>query len=322
MSGGQESDRAALVAAARNAIARGSQSFHGASRLFAAETRERVWLLYGWCRAADDMTDGQRLGHGASAVPDPAATQAALEAMTTAAFTGDDPVPPAFAGLRVVARETGLPRGMATDHVAGFALDAADWRPQTEDDLLRYCYHVAGSVGCMMAVVMGVDPADNDTLDRACDLGLAFQLANIARDLVADAAAGRCYVPAEWLGELGLTERDIAEPQNSAALAALAARLVGLARAYRASALVGAARLPSRSRLAVQAAEAIYGAIGERVVRLGERAWDQRVRITKAGKYRLLLGAMARSLISPAPAPRTGLWTRPRQSTESAGSRS
>ncbi len=322
MGGGQASGRAALVAAARDAIALGSQSFHGASRLFDRETRERVWLLYGWCRAADDMTDGQQLGHDARAVADPAATQAALEAMTSAAFTGDHPLPPAFAGLRVVARETGLPRGMAADHLAGFALDAEGWRPQSEDDLLRYCYHVAGSVGCMMAVVMGVDAADEDTLDRACDLGLAFQLANIARDLVADAGAGRCYVPAAWLAEIGLGERDIAEPRNRAALASIAARLVGLARAYRASARIGAARLPFRSRLAVLAAEAIYGAIGERVVKLGDRAWDQRVRIAKAGKYSLLLGAMLRSLKSPAPILRSGLWTRPRQSAERAGSRS
>ena len=53
-----------------------------------------------------------------------------------------------------------------------------------EDDLLRYCYHVAGAVGCMMAVVMGVAPDDEETLRRAADLGIAFQLANIARDIV------------------------------------------------------------------------------------------------------------------------------------------
>ena len=54
-------------------------------------------------------------------------------------------------------------------------------------------------LGVMMAVVMGVDPADKDTLDRANDLGLAFQLSNIARDIVEDDAAGRCYLPVEWL---------------------------------------------------------------------------------------------------------------------------
>ena len=57
--------------------------------------------------------------------------------------------------------------------------------------LWRYCYHVAGAVGVMMAVVMGVARDDGETLDRACDLGIAFQLANIARDIGEDDAAER-----------------------------------------------------------------------------------------------------------------------------------
>ena len=314
--------RAALVDATRGIIAQGSQSFRSASRLFAPVTRERAWLLYAWCRTADDMTDGQTLGHGAAAPAHPAAAQAQLVALSAAALDGDDPVPVPFAALRQVARETGLPRQMVDDHLAGFAFDADNWRPQDEDDLLRYCYHVAGTVGCMMAVVMGVGPADEDTIDRACDLGLAFQLANIARDIVPDAGNRRCYIPAVWLREYGLDEMSVADPANRAALAAIAGRLVALARPFRASARIGAARLAPRARLAVLAADAIYGAIGERVVALGERAWDQRVRIGKPGKAALFAQALARSLAKPATSPRTGLWTRPRQSPVSAGLRS
>ena len=309
-------DRAALVLAARETIAAGSQSFAAASKLFAVPVRERAWLLYAWCRAADDLTDGQELGHAVEARPASAAhdTQAELERLTRLALTTAEPVPLAFAALRAVARETRLPHGLVADHLAGFGLDAAGWRPQSEDDLLRYCYHVAGSVGCMMAVVMGVDPADEDTLDRACDLGLAFQLANIARDVVPDASAGRCYLPAQWLVEAGLTEADLADPTHRPAAAEPAQRLVDLAAAYRQSSRIGAARLPLRSRLAVLAADAIYGAIGERVAALGPAAWDQRVRISGAGKLLCLGQAATRALATPRPAPRAGLWTRPRQS--------
>ncbi len=67
--------------------------------------------------------------------------------------------------------------------------------------MMRYCFHVAGAVGVMMARVMGVPAEDHETLDRACDLGLAFQLVNIARDVSDDDAAGRCYLPTEWLAE-------------------------------------------------------------------------------------------------------------------------
>ncbi len=308
------SSRAELVAAARETIARGSQSFAAASKLFAPATRERAWLLYAWCRAADDLTDGQDLGHRSSDVHDPVAAHRQLVSLTKTALDSSDPVAPPFAALRQVAQETALPRQFIDDHLAGFALDAAGWRPQSEDDLLRYCYHVAGAVGCMMAVVMGVDPADEDTLDRASDLGLSFQLANIARDLVPDAKAGRCYMPAAWLTEAGLSEANMVAPAHRPALAMMAARLIALARPYRASARIGAARLPPRSRLAVLAADGIYGTIGEKVAAQGENAWDRRVRVSSAGKLGQFGLALVRGLSPAAETPRTGLWTRPRQS--------
>ena len=212
------SDRAALVAAARDTIAQGSQSFAAASKLFAPATRERAWLLYAWCRAADDMTDGQELGHGASALDDPAAAQARLEALTALALYSGEEVPLPFAALRAVAHETAMPARFIEDHLAGFALDA------------------------------------------------------------------------------------------------LAARLVEMARPYRRSARVGAARLPGRSRLAVLAADAIYGTIGEKVLARGTHAWDERVRVSGGGKILLLGQAMLRSLSAHEATSRDGLWTRPRQS--------
>ncbi len=308
---GDSVDRPALVRQAHASITRGSHSFAAASRLFPRETRERVWLLYCWCRAADDLTDGQELGHGGGDRPDPLAEQARLVDLTTAALDGDAPVPLPFAALRQLAREVSLPRKWVLDHLEGFALDARGWRPRTDEDLLRYCYHVAGSVGRLMAVIMGVNVSDSDTLDRACDLGMAFQLANIARDIAPDAEVGRVYLPAAWLTEAGLAEDAPLQAADRGLLAGMAARLVGMARGYRASARIGAARLPGRARFAVLAADAIYGQIGERVVHRGRAAWDERVRIGTMEKLALLTVAAARSTRTPPPASRQGLWTAP-----------
>ena len=166
---------------------------------------------------------------------------------------------------------------MPRDLIAGFALDAAGWRPQSEDDLYRYCYHVAGVVGCMMALAMGVAPDDGDTLDRACDLGLAFQLANIARDVAEDARAGRCYLPQDWLDEAGIPPGDLAAGEHRGKLAHIAARLAERAAAYEASARFGTPALAFRSAWAVLAAADIYGAIARHVAALGPGAWDRRV---------------------------------------------
>ena len=223
-------DRAALVASAHASIVRGSKSFAAASTLFDPATRERAWLLYAWCRACDDIADGQDHGHGMTRVDDAPARLAELTARTEAALAGRHVGDMPFDALRLVAAETHMPPAWPRDLIAGFALDAAEWRPRTEADLYRYCYHVAGVVGCMMAVVMGVPADDDATLDRACDLGMAFQLANIARDVAEDDAAGRRYLPADWLADHGIGPDEPLLPGHAATLAILARRLATRAR--------------------------------------------------------------------------------------------
>lgn len=304
-------ERARLVQGALESISAGSKSFRFASQLFDLPTRERSWLLYAWCRACDDITDGQTLGHDAVRVDDPAARIAFLHDKTAAAFAGEETGLVPFEALRVVAAECAIPRAIAADHLAGFERDAAGWRPQTTDDLLSYCYQVAGAVGVMMAHVMGVPPSDEDTLHRAADLGIAFQLANIARDIVDDARIGRVYLPADWLAAEGLDDADLAAPEHRPALARIARRLSEMADDYRRSARVGAARLPFRSRWAILSASGIYGEIATRAAALGARAWDERITTSKAEKAALVMEAFWEALWPVRPVPRTGLWTRP-----------
>jgi phytoene synthase len=306
-------ERARLVQGALESISAGSKSFRFASQLFDLPTRERSWLLYAWCRACDDITDGQTLGHDAGRVADPAARIAFLKEKTAAAFAGEETGLVPFEALRVVAADCAIPQGIAADHLAGFERDAAGWRPVTTDDLLSYCYQVAGAVGVMMAHVMGVPASDTDTLDRAADLGIAFQLANIARDIVEDARVGRTYLPTQWLEGEGLAGADLADPKHRPALARMARRLSDMADDYRRSARIGAARLPFRSRWAVLSASGIYGEIATRAAALGPRAWDERISTSKAEKAALVMEAFWEALWPVKPFPRSGLWTRPSQ---------
>jgi phytoene synthase len=303
--------RLELVARAESIINAGSKSFRFASRLFDRRTRERSWLLYAWCRACDDLADGQTLGHDARAPADPAEGLALIRRRTQGALAGEATGEVPFDALGLVVRECAIPERFIHDHVEGFALDAQGWRPHSEADLLLYCYYVAGAVGCMMAVVMGVAPDDEATLDRAADLGIAFQLANIARDLTDDAAVGRVYVPQAWLAEAGLRDELLADPEHREALAGIAARLCALERRYRDSAKAGARRLPFRSRWAVLAAARIYGAIADKVAALGPAAWDRRVATDKAEKLRHVLAAWGEARFGGAgQVDRTGLWDR------------
>jgi phytoene synthase len=152
---------------------------------------------------------------------------------------------------------------------------------------LEYCYHVAGVVGLMMARVMGV--TDSATLERACDLGLGFQLTNIARDIAEDAAVGRCYLPQAWLREYRLPLHGLDAPEHRPALAVLARRLVDAAEPYYQSAEAGIGQLPPRCAWAVATALKVYRAIGIKVCAAGPAAWDRRQGTSKAEKL-LLLG--------------------------------
>ncbi|MGX7953175.1 phytoene/squalene synthase family protein [Tsuneonella sp. HG249] len=283
--------REELVDEAEDAIERGSKSFAFASRLFDRDTREKAWLLYAWCRRCDDLADNQ--DHGGEMGEQEGAERrlTAIRLLTERAFEGLPTADPAFDAFGLVARECGLTREMAEDVIMGFELDAQGWRPRNERDLARYCYHVAGAVGVMMAVVMGVPKEDSWMLDRACDLGFAFQLANIARDLDEDDAADRCYLPLEWLAEEDIEPGQLMKPHHRQEAADMAARLVRRMERHEAMARLGAARLPFRSRWAVLAAARIYGAIGREVVRLGPEAWNHRVVIGKRDKLRHVAAA-------------------------------
>ncbi len=308
-------DPHALHIFAHDSIARGSKSFALASRLFERETRERVWLLYAWCRAADDLVDGQDHGGAMAAGHDGQAALATIRARTDAAFAGQPTGDPAFDALGLLLGAVAIPRAVIDDIIAGFALDADDWRPRSEADLLRYCYHVAGAVGVAMALVLGIDPGDEATLDRAADLGIAFQLSNIARDVAEDAAADRCYLPVDWMVELDIPPGQHMHPAFRARLSVMARWLAEMAADYEASARWGARKLSPRSRWAVLAATGIYGDIAREVRRRGDHAWDHRTSTSLFAK----LGWIARAGWSVLRRPpqrridREGLWTRPRE---------
>ena len=289
-------DRAALVAKSYDMIAEGSKSFASASKLFDRGTRERVWLLYAWCRRCDDIADGQDLGGELGSQVDIVHRVKAIRVLTRRALEGQPTADIAFDAFGQVAAECNLTMEMANDVIAGFELDARGWRPRTERDLARYCYHVAGAVGVMMARIMGVKADDEYTLSRACDLGFAFQLANISRDMAEDDAAGRCYIPEEWLAEEDIEPGQLMKPHHRGEASDIARELILRMHRHQRAARLGTVHLPFRSRWAILAAANIYSEIGYEVDRRGREAWDRRVVVGRAKKLQLIGSAFIQAL--------------------------
>jgi phytoene synthase len=291
----------AVVSNSREMIRKGSRSFALASRLFDAATRDHAWMLYAWCRHCDDEIDGQELGMMPAtprakdaAIRDKVARLAHLRTETLRALAGERVTEPAFVAFQRVAREHAIPERHALELLAGFEMDVMDYRYRDLDEALLYCYRVAGVVGVMMALVMGV--RDNRSLQRAADLGIGFQLTNISRDVLDDARNGRCYLPAEWLAKAGIPPDGIADPAYRGALAEVVERLLQEADRYYQSAATGLQSLGFRSGWAVATALGVYRDIGRVVRERGVHAWDTRAVVSTPRKLLHLCGGALRAL--------------------------
>ena len=279
----------ALVSNSRETIRKGSRSFALASRLFDTTTREHAWMLYAWCRHCDDEIDGQELGMLPASQPphdglrDRRARLARLITETHRALAGEAVTDPAFLAFQRVAREHEIPERHALEFLAGFEMDVVGFQYQTLDETLLYCYRVAGVVGVMMALVMGV--RDTGVLQRAADLGIAFQLTNISRDVLDDARLGRCYLPADWLAQARIPAGGVASLEHRPAVAAVVGRLLTEADRYYESSIAGLQSLTFRSGWAVATALGVYRDIGRIVRARGSQAWDTRAVVGKSRKF-------------------------------------
>ena len=314
----KDSKHAALVDTSRLIIKSGSKSFATAAKLFNEETRDNAYMLYAWCRHCDDVIDNQELGFN-SQPQDAEVTRRVLDQLkekTQAAIDNKPSDDPIFEGLRYVLKANEIPGRYPLELLEGFAMDAAEHQYKSFDETLQYCYYVAGVVGLMMAYVMGA--RDEAALQRATDLGIAFQLTNISRDVREDALIGRVYLPEDWLAAAGIPPQELSNPEYSAALIKVVERLLNEADRYYASADQGLRALGFRSAWAVASARGVYKAIGDKVRQRGVSALDERVVVRKRRKLLGIAEGMIDALKASwfdnktQPEPRdSDLWTAP-----------
>jgi 15-cis-phytoene synthase len=199
-----------------------------------------------------------------------------------------------------VAWRFAIPRALPDALLEGFAWDSERRRYETLADLKAYAVRVAGTVGAMMAMLMG--ECAPDIVARACALGVAMQFTNIARDVGEDARAGRLYLPLEWLREGGIDpEAFLSRPVFSAALAGIVHRLLEVADLHYATSESAITRLPATCRPGIMAARMLYAEIGREVERSGCNSVDRRAVVQPLRKAMLMAKAMT-ALMSPATA--------------------
>ena len=261
-------------AACRRLIRQGSRSFFAASLLLSPEIREPAYAVYAFCRLADDGVDGPERR------PDAVAH---LRRRLNAVYRERPLDYPSDRALADVVSRFDIPQALFEALLDGLDWDDKGRRYETIDDVLAYAARVASAVGAIMTCLMG--RRDPETLARACDLGVAMQLTNIARDVGEDARAGRLYLPREWMVAAGIDpDAFLADPVMSPELASVVERLLETADLLYVQSASGIADLPLGCRPAINAARQLYRSIGQVIRENGHDSVSRRAVVSTGRK--------------------------------------
>ena len=271
----------AVYAAADGLLARRGHSFHWARRLLSARHAERATRLYGFCRRIDDVADE---------ATDAVTALAALAVIRRALQTGDcDDA--GTADMLQLMRTCGIDPAVPLELIRGVEGDLGDVRVADMNELLRYCYRVAGTVGLMMTAALDVNTIE--ALPHAIDLGIAMQLTNICRDVRDDAILGRRYLPAELVGPLEPAALIDPTPAVRATVTDALRMLLDTADRHYASGEQGLRHLPAGARTGILVAARAYRGIGAVLRERGFDCWSSRAAVSAAGKVAITLRALA-----------------------------
>jgi len=253
------------------------KSFYWARYLLTYHHACRATRLYAFCRYIDDLADE------AESVP------AAKEALNTLAGSirlgvSDNPI--IQDGLSLI-QECDINPMHVLDLIKGVESDLDLVKIIDLEELLQYCYRVAGTVGLMMCRVLDVE--DKDAFQHAIDLGIGMQLTNICRDVSEDAVRGRRYLPASLIGEI--PPEDLITPSKTLqpVLRQGLSSLLNYADQYYLSGDRGLSYLPFRARSSIVVAARIYQAIGTKLRQNNYEYWAERAMVNN--KMKILITA-------------------------------
>jgi phytoene synthase len=260
-----------------------SSNFYYAFKLLPAQRRRALYATYAFCRFVDDIADDEE-------VREPAALLQRWREELEHVYNGA-PTRAISRALADSVRRFAIPRRYFEEIIDGVEMDLIRKRYGTFAELRLYCYRVASAVGLICIEIFGY--RNPQTRTYAENLGLAFQLTNIIRDVREDAGRGRIYLPLEDLERFAVKEEELLSGQHSERFERL---MEFQARRAREFYRVAEAALPDEDRASLLTAEAmrlIYSALLQRIVKSRYRVMDGKFRLSAPHKIFLVGRAWA-----------------------------
>ncbi|MDG1953094.1 MAG: phytoene/squalene synthase family protein [Gammaproteobacteria bacterium] len=287
MSSTYKSDFLAPTTSPRKILAKHGRTFWLASFFLPRKTAKEATHLYAFCRFVDDLADE------VESTPSKKEETVTKLKLLLAYFSGKTQnlltLPDHERTYIDELRPLHLPQDPIIHLLEGVLQDTEDTVLFTNQKmLLRYAYRVAGTVGILMTKLLGVE--SKLAIFHAIDLGIAMQLTNIARDVQADAAISRRYLPIE------IPIQDIKEGTQREVISSSIKEILALSEQYYKSGIAGLAYLPSRVRPGIYLMTILYREIGRLLLRRGV-PWDEgRVIVSRIRKFSLCIAALPHCL--------------------------
>ena len=247
-------------------IKKHGKSFHWASIFLPNRNKSAAFELYSICRYLDDLADDSPIDQ----------SEILKNEFEQICNNTEHPINRFF-------KKHNIPIQILGDLTKGLVLDQKLVRIQTEKELIKYSYQVAGTVGLMMQPLIMV--RDKEANKHAIDLGIAMQLTNIARDIYEDANMNRIYLPKEWLIDISIDQlKSYSTDEIQLQMRKILKKLIELSEIYYQNGFSGMKYIPIKTRLAIFFAAKIYRAIGMKIKSNNYLYSNKRVYLNKLDK--------------------------------------
>ena len=264
-------------------LKREGKSFYWASFFLPKSSKKKAGILYSICRYFDDIADKHSVDQ----------TEYLKDTIEEVKKNKNNKV-------NIFFQKNKINNSIFIDLIEGLILDQQEIRIQNKEELIKYSYHVAGTVGLMMSKIIGVKNAQ--AAKSAIDLGIGMQLTNIARDVYEDSKMKRIYLPANWIPNISLknlNKPDEFSEENDEKISEAIHMVINLSEKFYINGFAGLKYIPFSSRLGIFIAANVYKGIGAKIKSNKKKYSRERIYLNSFEKFIITIKSLILFIFIP-----------------------